>query len=233
MIFKSPLFSQASGSLAGTTFSRNRGGMYCRARALPTNPDSPQQAAVRALMKQLASAWRNTLDADEREAWETYAANVPLLNKLGEPKNVTGLNMFIRSNMVRLQSGEPTLPLLTAAPTTYNLGDYTAPTLGTIDASDGDAELAFTATDSWAIADGGFMAVFFSRPQDPTIRYYKGPYRYAGIILGDTALPPTSPATLTLPFAVAAGNTVFAKTIVGQPDGRVSTPFRLEGVATA
>jgi len=43
MKFKSPILSQASGSIAGITFSHNRGGMYVRARAVPTNPGSPQQ----------------------------------------------------------------------------------------------------------------------------------------------------------------------------------------------
>lgn len=233
MIYKSPLISQASGSLAGTTWSRNRGGMYLRARAMPTNPNSPQQQALRAIMAMLTTAWRNELDADEREAWETYAANVPLLNKLGEPKNVTGLNMFVRSNMVRLQAAEAGLTRIDAAPTVFNLGSYTAPSLENIDESDGDCQIAFTAADAWNTADGGFMAIFLSRGQDPTIRYYKGPYRYAGIILGDTATPPTSPATITLPFAVAAGQTVFAKVIVGQPDGRTSSPFRAEGTAAA
>ncbi len=233
MIFKSPLFSQASGSLAGTTFSRNRGGMYCRARALPTNPNSPEQQAIRILMKLLAAQWHDVLDADEREAWETYAANVPLVNRLGEPKNVTGVNMFVRSNMVRLQADEVSLPLLTAAPTTFNLGEFTAPTIVDVDAGDGESDIGFTNTDDWAATDGGFLAVFFSRGQDTTINYYKGPYRFAGIILGNTDSPPVSPATITLPFAVSAGQRVFAKFICGQADGRVSSPFRLQATATA
>ena len=68
MIFKSPIFAQASGSIAGTVFSRNAGGMYVRSRANPTNPNTDAQQAVRDAMRQLVVAWTSELDDGQRDA---------------------------------------------------------------------------------------------------------------------------------------------------------------------
>ncbi len=73
MIFTSPLIEAGSGSVAGLTFSRNKGGNYLRGRAIPTNPNSPLQQAVRSIMSQLTANWLNVLTAIQRVAWETYA----------------------------------------------------------------------------------------------------------------------------------------------------------------
>ncbi|KKM06452.1 hypothetical protein LCGC14_1743870, partial [marine sediment metagenome] len=47
MLFKSGLITQGSGSIGGLTASHNRGGMYFRARTIPTNPATSFQTVVR------------------------------------------------------------------------------------------------------------------------------------------------------------------------------------------
>jgi len=229
MKFKSPLISQASGSLAGTTFSRNKGGLYMRARATPTNPNSSFQQAVRAIMSQLSNVWSSTMTAAQRTAWETYAANTPLVDSLGESRPVTGLNMFCRYNVPALQSETISTPLLTA-PTEFNLGEYTAPTIASVTAPS-TMSLGFEATDAWCDETGSNMLIYASRPQGPAINFFKGPYRFCGMVEGDDSSAPTSPASITLPFVVAAGQKVFIKASVARVDGRLSSPFR--GGATA
>jgi hypothetical protein len=230
MKFKSTIIGQASGSLAGSTFSRNRGGAYIRTRSVPTNPGSPQQVAVRAYMADLTSAWGDTLTPVQRAAWDNYAAQVPITDTLGEPRNIGGIGMYCRSNIPRLQAG---LDRVDDAPTIFDLGEFTAPAFGTVSESGGTAGVTFDNTDAWANEDGAAMLVSISRPQNPSINYFKGPYRYAGMIEGDSGTPPTSPASLTLPFAVAEGQRVFGVARVSRVDGRLSLPFRFTVLGSA
>lgn len=231
MKFKGTHISEASGSLAGVTYSHNRGGQYMRARAVPVNPNSSQQQVVRQFMAQLSAAWGSVLTQAQRDGWEAYADNVLLPDALGEPRKATGLNHYVRNNVARLQAAMPASPIQTA-PITYDLGSYTAPVLGVIDASATTASIAYTNADPWAIAVGGAMFIHASPAQSPGTVFYRGPYRYAGKVLG-AVIPPTSPFVCTLPFAVQTGQKCFIKATFVQVDGRYSSPFRAGGLVTA
>jgi hypothetical protein len=220
--FLSQVLASASGSVGGITFSRNRFGPYTRRRAIPTNPNSPQQQAVRGFVNALANLWINTLTLAQRTAWEDYAANVTLIDALGQPINVTGMNMYVRSNTTRLQAA---LPRVDTGPVIFNLGEFTNPSFG-FDAAATEIDVTFDDTDDWANEDDAAMIVYGSRPQNPTINFFKGPYQYADSILGDSITAPTSPAALTSKFAVSAGNRAFVKIAVSRADGRLSMPFR-------
>lgn len=221
-IFKSGSVAGAmSGSLGGVTFSHNRGGAYARLRTIPTNPASAFQTAVRNYFAQLTSAWLNELTPAQRAAWETYAINVPVLNKLGDPVTLTGLNQYVRSNVPRLQAG---LARVDNGPTTYTLASFTTPSITL--PSGTEADVAFTNTDDWAGAVGGALMVFASRPQSPSINFFNGPYRFMDVVLG-AGTPPTSPDTMLLPFIVASGNKVFFKARATNADGRLTSEVRL------
>lgn len=222
MKFKSSIFAQSSGSLAGTVFSHNKGGQYVRNRSTPTNPNTPQQQLIRSLVGGLANLWTNTLTAAQRTAWDTYADNVTLLNSLGEAIHVTGLNMYTRSNTARLAGG---LARIDAAPTIFNTGDFTPPSFA-LDEPNDEIDISFDNTDAWANEDDASMLVYTSQPQGLAINFWKGPYRFAGRIDGDAVTAPTSPAAVTLAFTVATGQRIFARVIVVRADGRVSLPFR-------
>lgn len=221
MKFKSSVYTQASGSVGGLTYSHNRGGMYTRARRTPVNTNTAQQQAVRNAVSQLTTAWQNDLDAAQRSAWEVYAGNVPLIGPTGDARNVGGLGMYVRSNVPRLQSG---MDRIDDGPLVYSLPTFTNPTF-TIDSGAGEMDVAFNVGDDWATEDGGAMLVYTSRPQSPSINFFKGPYRFAGAIDG-AAIPPTSPATLTLPFPIAVGQQAFVRVTVTRADGRLSSTFR-------
>lgn len=226
MKFKGTVIGEASGSVASMTFSHNRGGQYIRQRAVPVNSNTTFQQNVRNSMSLLTSNWLSVLTAAQRSGWDSYAAAVPISDTLGEPRNIGGVAMYCRSNIARIQAG---LTRIDAAPTTFNLGSFTNPGVGTVSASADTVGITFTNTDAWAIAAGGFMGVWLSRPQNPTINYFKGPYRFAGVILG-AGTPPTSPATITAPFPFGVGHKIFIQIRVGQVDGRYSSPFRTVGI---
>lgn len=222
------IMTQMSGSIGGVTGSHNRGGLYLRARAIPVNPNTAEQQVVRNGMGNLSTAYVETLTAAQREAWLTYATNVPIVGPLGDPRNVGALAMYNRSNVSRLQAG---LPRQDDAPTIFDLGTFTLPVFAAPDAGADTVDVAFTNTDDWANEDDSAMLIYASRPQNPSIESFKGPYRLAGKIDGDGVTPPTSPATIALPFPVVAGQVVFFKVNVSRVDGRYSSPFRSSGTA--
>lgn len=228
MKFKSALLTQASGSVGGLTASHNRGGMYMRARSIPVNTNTSFQQTVRNFMSLLTARWVNTLTSLQREAWAVYAEQTPMTDALGESRTIPALAHYVRSNIARLQAG---LAVVDPGPTQYGL-----PTLSAIDAvvdaSDSEADISFTNTDAWATAVGGALAIAISRPQNVSINYFNGPYRFAGAILG-AATPPTTPATIDLPFPVSLGQKVFLQARSMLADGRLSSPFRLFVLAAA
>lgn len=227
MKFKSALVTQASGSIGGATFAHNRGGLYIRARSIPVNTNTSFQQTVRNLMSQLTSRWVNTLTDTQRASWSAYAELTPITDSLGEPRTIPPLAMYVRSNIARAQAGQT---IIDDGPTIFGLPTLSAVS-ATFDATADEMDLTFVNTDTWANDDAGALAVFASRPQNPTINYFAGPYRLAGVVQGDGATPPTSPATIALPFPVAAGNKVFVQVRALDPDGRVSSPFRVGGTA--
>ena len=230
MIFKSSIIESGSGSVGGLTLSRNRGGMYLRGRAVPTNPNTPFQQAVRSAAAQLASLWRNVLTADQRAAWDLYAENVELPNSLGDPRNVGGLGMYIRSNVPRIASGEADLVRVDDGPIIFNLGDVGALEVISATAATDVVSFGFTDTDEWVDEDAAGLLIYTARAANPSINYFKGPYRFAGAVLGDSTTPPTTPAAIDAAFNIDVANKTFVFARVSRADGRLSTPFRGFGV---
>lgn len=218
MLFKSLLLSQASGSIAGAVFSHNGGGMYMRARATPTNPNTSAQQAVRNGMAAAVFAWSNTLTNAQRENWNTYAFNTPTLNRLGESTHKTGQQMFIRGAVPRIQAG---LSLPVAAPTSFDVGDFTMPAALGADASTGALDGDLNPLDEWALQADAFIFVYQSRPQNATRTFGKGPYQLGTIVEGAPLAAPIN-FTYTSLFPMAAGQRMFFKFNVSRPDGRWS-----------
>lgn len=221
MKYLGTIASTASGSIGGATASRNKGGQYFRRRAIPTNPSSSRQQVVRNGLATLSQAWSNTLTSAQRAGWATYAANVPRVDALGSTINLSGQQWYVACNNARISAGKTTIP---GAPTTYTLLALTPPVVTGV-ASTGVASVAFTNTDAWASAVGGFLVMQFSRPQSAGINFFKGPFR-VGFTIAGAATPPTSPATGTMPFLGAAGNTIFWQARALGADGRISGLLR-------
>lgn len=215
-------FTQISGSVGGWTGSHNAGGMYIRARTIPTNPNTPFQQAVRNIVAQLSNLWVDTLTLAQREAWKTYAENVQVQGPLGDSINVSALNMYQRSNVARIQSG---FARVDDAPVIFNLGDFTNPAFA-LDEAANEVDVTFTDTDLWANEDDSNMLIYASRPVATSINFFKGPYRFAAVIEGDSITPPTSPAAIPLPFPVAVGQRIHVLARISRVDGRYSNPFR-------
>lgn len=228
-LFKSQLATSVSGSVGGTTYAHNKSGMYMRARSIPVQPNSAAQLAVRSALTALVNAWKNTLTAAERAAWELYAQNVSITNPLGDQINNSGQNWYIGANTPRLQANTKLtagLSRVDAGPTTFDRGEFTTPTAPYGEA--GGLLVSGFAGDAFAAEDGAAMFVYQGAPQDSSVNFFKGPFRLVGIGLGDSGTPITtitiSAATLTsLGYTVTQGQNVWTAVAVSRADGRLST----------
>lgn len=212
------ILADASGSLGGLVASHNRGGQYLRGRVVPTNPSSGPQVEIRTIFGNLASAWQ-TLTQDERDAWTTYAINVPVTDTMGDPLTLTGQQMYVRCNTARVQAG---LARVDPGPTVFSL-DSLSPVVINPSAAADLYSIVFEETDAWVAEDDAGLLIFGSRELADTINFFKGPYRNQGIIAGEVAMPPTSPDTsITSVFALTEGNVIFNRAVSVRADGRIS-----------
>lgn len=225
MKFKSPVFSQVSGSIAGITFSHNRGGLYTRSRTIPVNPGSASQIAVRANFSGLVSTWINVLTTVQRTAWALYALNTPLVDRLGDALILTGQQMYVRCNSARLRGG---LARVDVGPTVFGealLSGIAVPSL----LSPTLLNVPYDNTNPWATAIDGGMIVQVGTPENPTINFFKGPYRFADTELGDP-VPPTSPFVVVTPFTFTNGQAFFLRIRSSEADGRISAAQFFRGI---
>lgn len=227
MKIKSGLVTQMSGSVGGLTGAHNQGGLYFRGRSIPVNPSTPFQQTVRNAITVLTSRWNGTLTPAQRDAWRVYDQNVTIIDRLGDPRQIGAIGHYVRSNVPRIQVG---LPIVDDAPTTFDLGSFTPPTVTFTAADPYTVDVGFDDTDTWANEDDAAMLVYLSRQQNPGIEFFKGPYRFGDRIDGNSTTPPTSPATIASLFPGVADNRAFAQVRVTRADGRLSGTFRGSGL---
>jgi len=217
-----------AGKIAGTVFARNRSGAYARAWAKPVNNRTERQVAVRALAATLGAMWAALSEA-QRAAWNLYASDVTMVNRLGEAMNLSGYNQYYRSNAARLNAG---LAAIEDGPTVMNLAEEDSSLAITVTAATNTVSVAFDNTYPWANEDGGAMLIYVGEPQNANVQFFNGPWRYAGKIEGATAAPPESPATFTEHFEIGVGQKVFTQARISRADGRLSSKFRANAIAS-
>ncbi len=220
----------ARGSIGGQVFSRNRSGNYIRARITPVNPRSARQNVIRAVVQFLAAAWSTVLTQTQRDAWEVYADNIVRQNKLGAQIKLTGFNHYIRSNAPRLQSANPRVD---AGPVNLTLPGADVTFAVIVDEATQNITVTFDETLPWAVLDDSFMYISMSLPKTQGTNFIGGPFRLAGSIEGNLALPPTSPATIPVPFPVGENQAVVVQARISEVDGRLSDFFRDQTSVTA
>lgn len=221
---------QMSGSIAGDTHARNRFGNYVRARTKPVNPNTASQNIVRSLIAALVERWAETLTAVQRAAWNLYASNVAMKNKLGETIHLTGFNHYVRSNHGRMRTSRT---IVDAGPVVFTLPDQD-PTF-TITASEATQQIniAFDNTLAWATETDGLMLVEQGQPQNPQRNFFAGPWRHMTQIDGIDPGGAVSPDVGAVQFAIAEGQRIWCYARISRADGRLSELFRDDVIVAA
>lgn len=163
-----PVISDARGSVGGTVFSRNAAGAIMKQRTTPTYPATQKQQDIASGLSTVIDDWKNALTTAQRDAWNSLAANTSLPNKIGEMFTPSGLNLFVKANMLLdfASMGHVTVPPVAAvAP---------APQL-TLDHLGGTG-VRVTAIGNWDTTPTLKVAIqsLLNGPQSQN--YYKGPY---------------------------------------------------------
>lgn len=222
--------SDGSGSAGSITVSRNRYGQYIRQRTKPVNPSSVRQQNSRANFDLAVSSWGSALTQAQRDAWNVYAANVVMSNRLGQDIFLSGFNHFTRSYAALLAVAGA---LVAEGPAIQSLPPADPQFAITASAGTQLVSVTFDDTLAWLDEDGGHMSVQVGLPKDEQIEFFNGPWRFADSIDGDGVTPPTSPATLTSPYPIQEGQRLFARARIIRLDGRVSEFFRATGVVAS
>lgn len=180
----------SSGSVAGQTASRNRFGQYIRTRAVPVNPSSSFQAAVRSRFQNLADAWRSITGA-QRTGWADLGLQIQRTDSLGQVYTLSPLQAFMSINGERLSAGDAVVndaplmdlpnPLVTLTPSA---------TVSTF-------SVAYTVT---PLAAGQRVLVFAS-PQRSAGRSFESDYR----LIFTSAAAAASPANIFAAYVTRFG----------------------------
>src|SRR5215831_537288 len=167
-----------SGPLAGQTNSRNRFGQYVRSRAVPVNPNSTFQAAVRSRLALNAAAWRALTDV-QRAGWTSLGLQMVRTDSLGQSYNLTGFAAYCSVNNNNLAAGNA---VVSTAPTFLTpSGLLTAtPTLTSAAFS-----IAYTATPLGA----GIRLFAYCSPQRAAGRAFEADYRLIAVSAAAAASP--------------------------------------------
>lgn len=218
---------QMAGSIAGNTFARNRSGNYARARTKPVNPRSSAQNIARATLASLTYRWGQILTAAQRTAWNLYASNVAMKNRLGETIFLTGFNHYIRSNAF-LMAREETI--VDAGPTIFELPEKDPSIVIQPEVHEQKAKLTFDDTMLWVDEDEAFLTIREGRPTNPQRNFFGGPYLGWKDKGGDSATPKTSPEWITNLHVLTAGEKVWYELRIIRADGRLSEPWYVSNI---
>lgn len=93
------------GKLAGSVFTRNKGGEIIRTKVTPINPKTSYQSGQRAIVSDLAKAYSGTLTADERTAWTSFGQSTNAKSIFGNALILSGIAAFQKLNILIITAG--------------------------------------------------------------------------------------------------------------------------------
>lgn len=205
-----PILGRLSGSIAGNTFAHNKGGQYVRQRTKPVNPTTSRRTFVRGSMSNNSRAWGSLTDP-QRNAWRIYAATTPVINRLGDSTNVSGLAMYNRLNQRTADLGVATIATPPAGSGPAGLTSLTATNVAST------LTLTFAAT---PLGAGKQLAIWSTGARGAGV----DPNFNAAKLHGYTAANAATGATFLLPYSVTAGQVINLYCAVVDASGRTSPP---------
>lgn len=193
-------FGQASGSVAGSTYSHNRFGPYIRNRAVPVNPGTTFQSSVRARLGNISQSWRS-LTAAQRAEWIAQASQVSLVDALGQQYSPTGQQFYVGLNSVRIACSLATVTTPPALGTQAVITSLSVVSTGATGVS--------TVTFGPAIAVGAFYELQATAPISAGRSYVgRSEFKTLGYLTSADVSPYVATAAYAARFGgIAAGDT--------------------------
>lgn len=221
------MMTDARGKLGGQVFSKNRGGAYVRTKVTPSNPQTADQVAQRALLSSASQSWRGLTEA-ERESWNGAVSNYSSTNVFGDIINPTGAQLHTKINInVALAGGSvvttPPLPIGISSPAGVSV---------TADASTPEVILAWT---SGAVPANTVMVVE-ATPCVSVGRYnVNNRFRVIGTLAAATATGADVATEYTAKFgSLVAGQKLFIRVkFINKNTGEVSQSIVTETIVVA
>lgn len=179
---------QISGRVAGNVFSRNRGGAYVRNGAIPTRSTTPYAEAAKARLGDWSKGWAN-LTAVQQMAWKNWAAQNPVINRLGDAITLSGHQAYVQLNIniANAGGGQIDVPPVVAPPLALQS------LAGTYDLGAGTFNLTFTPD---PLAANECLAIEAAVVDNPGVNYVQNLYKLVSIQADATDSPITNVDTL-------------------------------------
>jgi hypothetical protein len=209
------LAQDVRGSLAGTTFSKGRGGSIVRQKVSPVQPRTARQLAQRAIFSAASQAWR-ALTEEQRADWQNYATSHKVVDVFGMARTLSGIAAFTMVNGTRMTAG---LALTQDPPADVTPGPNA--NSATADGATGEVEVVFTEQPG---VSAKFL-VYTTAGQSPGVNFVNAAFRLAGIVTGvDATLAYTvTPTDLNPRLPFGTGNKVGVRVVAIGTNGVVQS----------
>jgi len=222
------IVSEMRGTIAATTFTKNKAGAAMRNRVTPINRRSSGQTTQRQRLSALSAQWRGLTEA-ERIAWNAASASFPQTDALGQTIFLTGAQLFVRlnANLLVITQAAITSP---PSPVSFAVLTFTSIT----DASAGTIALAFSPT----VPTGFSMVVRATAPVSPGKSFVPGSaFRQIAVVAAAATSPQATGAAYVTVFGAitgATGQKIFYEIfLVDNASGLAGIPVRGSGIVVA
>lgn len=205
------------------TFGRNMGGIFARARTAPSQPASAERDLRQAALTAIMTAWSATLTQAQRDTWTQYGRKYLMPNRWGTPGTRPGILHFFRSNLQRYRV-TTTIDYLTAPsapiphPPTFTF---------TADDSANNFVVDLPPTNYLVVPNYTRLYAYAGHDLSPGRVFYNGPWRYIGwnqFSFGSWAFDPW---TLAYPWTLTAGDHVYCRLVITDPEGATSSAHQV------
>jgi hypothetical protein len=108
----SALVNSIQGSVGGSVFQRNKSGYTLKNKSVNVDKASIKQSAARNYMAELQNQWRGFTDV-QRNAYDLFANYYPVKNRNNQNVYLSGYQLFLKYNLLRLHTGLGVLSSIT------------------------------------------------------------------------------------------------------------------------
>jgi len=211
--------SAISGSVAGTTFSRNRGGAYMRNRSKPTVSTTTAAQNAKARLALFSQSWQGLTEA-QRTSWKRWAGQNPVTDVLGDQRVLSGHQAYIGLNTRLHLIGQSAI----SAPPIVAPPDGLLTVSVAVDIGTGDTEVTYTTT---PLGAGDALFLSGTLQDSAGVSYVKNQLRFFHVSSAAAASPEDIETDLTSVFGTPVEDQTFhlSAAVIDTATGLLSTPL--------